>query len=334
MAKNINLDIVRIFATFLVLTVHISQQVGFNFAVGAKGVQIFFILSGYLSFKSLAKESSPMKYYRNRLIRILPTYWFCLALVYAKDLLLGIHTTSLSATLKGQCSYKFLRYVFLIHDVIPSDNWDLWNNHNALWTMSCFYIFYILAPFLYKIIKKFYLGLFLLYILIYIRQPLAWELQKFFAFYPPEAHIDWYSKMNPFMELYCFLFGAILYLAIKENKQHVYAIVTILTIALTDGSKYLYELLSVLLIYIAVSQQPFLENKKLRHIINTTSKTSFTLYLLHPLILQIYGLLKLDINSKFIYVLLLYTSCVFISFILYYGIIVKIENSICKLVHH
>lgn len=40
---NINLDIVRIFAAFMVLSVHIGQIVGFDFSIGAKGVPIFCI---------------------------------------------------------------------------------------------------------------------------------------------------------------------------------------------------------------------------------------------------------------------------------------------------
>lgn len=42
MSKNVNIDIVRTFATLLVLSVHICQVAGFDFSVGAKGVQCFF----------------------------------------------------------------------------------------------------------------------------------------------------------------------------------------------------------------------------------------------------------------------------------------------------
>lgn len=41
--RNSNLDIVRTFSAFLVLSVHVGQYAGFDFGVGAKGVQLFFI---------------------------------------------------------------------------------------------------------------------------------------------------------------------------------------------------------------------------------------------------------------------------------------------------
>jgi peptidoglycan/LPS O-acetylase OafA/YrhL len=41
MSKNRNLDIVRILAAVMVLSCHIGQYVGFDFNVGAKGVQLF-----------------------------------------------------------------------------------------------------------------------------------------------------------------------------------------------------------------------------------------------------------------------------------------------------
>ena len=50
--RNINLDLIRVFAAFMVLSVHIGQYTGREFVVGAKGVQLFFVISGYLAFAS------------------------------------------------------------------------------------------------------------------------------------------------------------------------------------------------------------------------------------------------------------------------------------------
>ena len=46
--RNINIDILRIVAALMVLFVHIGFREGVDFSVGAYGVQLFFILSGYL----------------------------------------------------------------------------------------------------------------------------------------------------------------------------------------------------------------------------------------------------------------------------------------------
>jgi peptidoglycan/LPS O-acetylase OafA/YrhL len=108
MAKNRNLDIVRILATVMVLSCHICQYVGFDFSVGAKGVQLFFVLSGYLAFASLDRHDAVIPYYKNRLKRLLPCYWFCLAMLYGTDLLGSRNTiNSFSDFLQGQCGGLF-----------------------------------------------------------------------------------------------------------------------------------------------------------------------------------------------------------------------------------
>lgn len=208
MEKSANLDILRILAAGMVLTVHIGQTSGFDFSVGAKGVNLFFILSGYLAFVSLDKDSSPQNYYKKRFIRILPAYWSCLVLLYFKDFLCLLFAgNSLAAILEGQCSFRFLRYFVFLQCCLPSDNWNLWNNHSALWTMSSFMIFYLIAPFLYKLVRRFYHS-FCIWIAFLIGTPyLARGIQKLLAYYPEEAHIEWFASMNPLTELYCFLGG-------------------------------------------------------------------------------------------------------------------------------
>ena len=49
--KNVALDELRILAALMVLGVHTGQKVGLGdaAAVGAQGVQLFFVLSGYLA---------------------------------------------------------------------------------------------------------------------------------------------------------------------------------------------------------------------------------------------------------------------------------------------
>ncbi len=84
--KIANLDSIRGVAVFLVLIAHIT---GFNQAsLGAIGVWIFFVLSGFLLYFYF--ENSSIKdillrtpnYFWRRIFRMLPAYFFCL-LVYA-----------------------------------------------------------------------------------------------------------------------------------------------------------------------------------------------------------------------------------------------------------
>lgn len=82
MNKKINFDILRCLAMCMVLVIHIGMQVpfpeGYNFSwiyVGGKGVQLFFVLSGYLICSSVSRTKSIKYFYKKRIVRILPGYY-------------------------------------------------------------------------------------------------------------------------------------------------------------------------------------------------------------------------------------------------------------------
>src|SRR5579875_2484008 len=97
--KNIaSLDGLRAFAALGVVTLHITYLVGYiivneykdpwlaSFWVfGNTGVQLFFVLSGFLLFMPYAKAlllgrplPSILRFYQRRALRILPACWDCL----------------------------------------------------------------------------------------------------------------------------------------------------------------------------------------------------------------------------------------------------------------
>lgn len=328
MVQRTNLDIIRIFAAWMVLSVHIYQYAGIDFSVGAKGVQLFFILSGYLAFASLDGNSSPILYYKKRLVRILPVYWTCLLIIYIEDLILGILSSSLADTLAEPCSPRYLRYFVFLQCFTPTNNWDLWNNRSALWTMSSFIGFYILAPYLYRIINQFYKGISLLIILLFGRPYLASWIQNTFSGYPEEAHIEWFANMNPLTELYCFLLGAVLFLAIKQEKQNIYLIMITIILAVTAFSWYQYEFLFVLLVATGVLSKPVTQNEKACKWISRISGGSFALYLIHPMVLKIAPAILdcLSIRHHRVYAACLYVLCIGAAYLLYYGLIIRLEK--------
>lgn len=328
MNKHINLEIIRIFAAGMVLSVHIGQCSGFGFSVGAKGVQLFFILSGYLAFASLSRTSSAALYYKKRLLRIIPIYWTCLLIKYVEDIVLGIYSSSLTDVLTGQCGPKFFRYFVFLQCFTPTDNWNLWNNHGALWTMSSFMGFYLLAPYLYKIMNRFYKSILILIVFLFSRPHLVSWIQNIFSGYPEEAHIEWFASMNPLTELYCFLLGAVLFVAIKEKKQNIYLIIVSIALAVTALSWYQYELVFVLFVAIAVSFAPITENEKVCKWISMISGGSFALYLIHPMVLEIAPAIgrKIGIDDQWAFAIYLYALCIGVAYILYYGPMIHIER--------
>lgn len=337
--KNLNLNLIRLFAAWMVLSVHITQRTGMDFSVGAYGVQLFFILSGYLAFYSFTNNNySTIEYYKNRAVRILPTYWFCLILLYFQDVFWGIFYNKLSIqeVFTGQCSPRFLRYFFGLQCFIPSDNWDLWNNHNALWTMSSFIAFYIFTPFLYKILNNFYTS-FACTICFLVGRPFFIKtIQLWFSDYPADAHIEWFSLNNPLSELYCYLLGCTLYLAIKKEKQNIYIFIITIILIVTRFEWYQFEFIFVLLIYISISMAPLTHNKILNKFISIASNGSFALYLIHPIVLIVASAIwqSCGIFNKWFYALYLYISCIGVSYCIYYFGIIRIERYIKRKVYN
>lgn len=83
--RNYGLDYLRIFAIFAVVWVHLSIYVDIPFAIrsyftwGACGVQIFFVLSGYLAIKTYSGNVA--SYYKKRALRIIPSYYIGIILM-------------------------------------------------------------------------------------------------------------------------------------------------------------------------------------------------------------------------------------------------------------
>lgn len=333
---NSNLDLVRIFSALLVLSVHIAQWAGFEFTVGAKGVQLFFILSGFLTFHSLEREKT-IDYYKKRIVRILPTYYFTLCMLYLLDAMEYIHSTGTMAGLfSGQCGIRFLRYVFFVHAVIPSNNYAMWNNHSALWTMSSFAFFYLLAPMYYKVFNKFYKAVSFLIILLVLRPHLITTIEKLNVIFPGgETHIEWFANENPFATLYCFMFGIVLFLAIKESKSSFLMMLFSGLLIVLDFECYKYELVFTMMLFFATQLPNIVDDEKGKRILKCISRGTFALYLIHPMVLRIAPVFYRKFfgrsASGVLYALYCYFTCFAISYFIYYVIVQKLEKVVQKI---
>ena len=55
-----------------------SSPLGFEWPYGAYGVEMFFILSGYVNSMSLLRRGKPVDFVAARLIRIIPIFWMAI----------------------------------------------------------------------------------------------------------------------------------------------------------------------------------------------------------------------------------------------------------------
>lgn len=140
--------------------------------------------------------------------------------------------------------------------ILPSDNYALWNNHSALWTMSSFAVFYLLAPWLYRLLKRFSYTALLTTALMFFCPMVISSLENMFESCPEEWEMSLFISKHPLAQLYCFLLGALLYLAVKESRENIYLLVVSAIMACTRLDWYAYELLFVLFLAAAVLLKP------------------------------------------------------------------------------
>ncbi len=323
--KNVALDELRILAALMVLGVHTGQKVGLGdaAAVGAQGVQLFFVLSGYLAAASLSRHPEPLPYYQRRIRRILPLYWLVLVLRWLFDAVRYLAAGASAAQLfgpGGPCGPGYLRYFVFLQMWLPSDNWMLWNNRNVLWTMSAFAFFYLLAPWLYRLCKRFWGALALLVVCLAVKGRIGGLIESSLAAFPAEANISEFSAKTPVMTLYCFIFGMAAFAAVRENKQFLYGAFCILLAALTNFQRAGFECVFTVLVLLAV-QNPqgvgLAENQKFAQAVEFVGAGSFWLYLAHPLVLELLPNTAMGGAAAWLCFAGVYAVCLMVCYALY-----------------
>lgn len=157
MKKLEHIQLLRALACVGVFITHLAPRMGAqgmtakitNF--GASGVYLFFLISGYLVCmqKGIGSGSSFKQiksFYIKRLLRILPLYY---AMVLVNIVL---HTFLLQDVTPDPQKLYWLRYFLLTNALIPAPD-NFWSNLSATWTISLFVVFYLTAPLWRRLIR-------------------------------------------------------------------------------------------------------------------------------------------------------------------------------------
>lgn len=88
-----------------VVVFHASQAAGRTFHAGAFGVDIFFVLSGFLMIRITGEDSRPWPFMRDRLWRIVPLYWLASLVAFGLGLLGMFGSPSLQ---RAAASFAFI----------------------------------------------------------------------------------------------------------------------------------------------------------------------------------------------------------------------------------
>lgn len=309
--RNRMLDILRIAAMFMVLLVHIPIYVKLpvTFPNGQYGVAVFFVISGFLIMESLERESNLFKFYKKRLLRILPEYYLILlAGVIIWDKLLGQMPSD------GLLHIGWIRYFLCLNTVLPSDNYYYWNDLWGLWTISCFMFFYLVAPIIKKWSKNFYSSL----VGLGLSVVFGYVIKKIVVICLAQSgadSVEMFAGDTPVFNLMFFLLGVCAWYAQREKKTQQYlslcTALFVVCLFLGRNNRMTWGLLTVIVLLMGkdISIKSGIVNK----IIDVVSAYSFTIYLVHFPVFQI---LKYTLGDKLgncMYVVVSFTLIIVIA---------------------
>jgi peptidoglycan/LPS O-acetylase OafA/YrhL len=160
--RDNNIDLLRLLAATQVAVTHLIKHFDLQVPVAVDlflrqipGVPIFFCLSGYLIYQSYANTSSPRSYFVNRVLRLFPALWVCLAVSLLLVFLSG-YKPSVTPTLTQWITWLGAQISFAQFYNAPflREYGDGVLN-GSLWTIAVEIQFYILAPVLYLATRRF-----------------------------------------------------------------------------------------------------------------------------------------------------------------------------------
>jgi exopolysaccharide production protein ExoZ len=282
LARNKSIDTLRGVAVLMVIIAHLNYLMSSEIKslyYGRFGVQIFFILTGYI-FLQRDSLNNYLLFLKKRAVRLFPLYWMFLIIFLILNLdIKGVIYESLLLN-----SLNFTKP----YGLVPGG-----------WTISIEWIFSIILPLIYRFEKKAVYGLVILFF-----------LNSLFTRDLGEYHNDWFY-MNPFNQLWVFVLPVI----IGNMRLLATFIFTLLVFSiLNPNGQYLYLFAGGILI-LGVLCNFFINGGYYVSIISTIGQHSYGIYLMHFLILEL-AMRMTDLLSNWIVILFWIISSIYLGIFL------------------
>lgn len=277
------LDALRGIAALMVVLFHFTmfrEQAALGFKLGVTGVDLFFMISGFVIYMSLNRVKTSAEFIINRLSRLYPTYWACVTLTFLSYLVIDFFVKHHVYPLSFYMLYLANMTMFQFYLGQP----DL---DGPYWTMIIEMIFYIsvLLLFRFRLLGKLTsIGMVLILLTL--------AAIYFFYEYPGVRFLIKWIPLLSFTPL--FLAGTLFYKIYTQKNQLVLRYGTIVFCMLSQIALFGYggtssghinktEYALMLLVYFGVFA--LFVNHKLHFIVSKPTlflgKISFALYLIH-----------------------------------------------------
>lgn len=291
--RDISIQILRVVACLMVFSVHFGQRVNLTgnlralFDFGAYGVQLFFIISGYLCCSSFFRKTDVniKEYYIKRAISILPLYFFTIFYYFITENILN-HFFDIIP--KDDLGLGWFRYLFLLNGFVNSNTY-FWSNLGITWTIPIFAFFYLIAPFIMKRITSI------------SKSVVAW-LSVFFI----TSVIGYFYSCTIISNLHFLFLGTIIYTCVHEKNFKIssiyFLLLALLSLILEKKTLAYVFIFSVICLNLIGYSRKIKLPSKIVNLINFLDKYSYTLYLVHGIIFcsLLDRLIKLNINRLII----------------------------------
>lgn len=276
------LDSLRGMAALMVVFYHYTvdrPQADLGFNLGTTGVELFFMISGFVIFMSLNSVKNSKQFIINRFIRLYPTYWVSVTLTFFAL------TFYFHSPLNHKEIINYISNLSMFQFYMGKDNID-----DSYWTLIIEMTFYMLMLFLFHLKKLNYVNVVFIPIISLVTYLGLWYPNNEFV-----KHTINEVQLLPYLPL--FLSGIIFYkLYCKKEKLFLnYGILLFCLVAqilfynYTDRFKFAIkqpEYIVMLVIYYSIFI--LIVNKKLGFIATRVTvflgKISFAMYLIHQAI--------------------------------------------------
>lgn len=287
------MDAIRYILAISVIVGHFNELLSFKlpvFITGFNAVGGFFVISGFLIFRSYEKSKSLKSYVQKRIRRILPTYYFiiiicAIGLSVISNLCFNDYFTSLQWWKYLISNLCFLNF---IEPCLPGvfENNYIQAVNGSLWTIKVEWSLYLSIPVVFYIIKRFKLNSYKIIILLYIVSVLY---RVVFLYLYSKTQIEIYNILSRqfFGQLCYFYTGVFMYFQLKNFlKYKWYIFVSAILLLLFKDYIWMYDItlgplvVSVLVLFFAFTG-------KWGYLLKGKNNISYDMYLWHFPLIQI-----------------------------------------------